>query len=195
MVTDEGDIHRAVNAHRPSPLPWRFSGRVASLGLAPSLIVAAAFGGAACGADGGRPAAQPAPGVTTFERGQFDSLPLFPRSEPAGPRSDENGVIARSYSVKGASPQQVVEFYQVSLAPSWEMTSPVARLGVGTYRADWVSPGYRLRVSSSYAPSISEEEGPSKEDVVVQYSLVLSLVTEALRRCFATVTDEGHNVG
>ncbi len=39
---------------------------------------------------------QPAPAVTTFGQGDFENLPLPPRSEPLGERSEEDGAVARS---------------------------------------------------------------------------------------------------
>ncbi len=125
----------------------------------------------ACG-DGKRRAAQPTPNVTTFEPGRFDDIPLFPRSEPLGPRSEKDGVVARSYMAKGTTPQQVLEYYRTSLNERWRLVSPIEKLGVGTYRADWVSDQYRLRVSATEAPSVELDD--ASKNVIVQYSLTLT---------------------
>ena len=118
------------------------------------------------------PVAQPAPGVTTFEEGRFDDLPQYPRSEPLGPRTEKRGVVARSYNVPGASPEQVLDFYRDALQARWSMVTPVEKLGVGTFRADWVDEDYRLRVTATQEGDVLNQDDPSR-NVVVQYSLTL----------------------
>ena len=133
-------------------------------------ILAVVLGGCAREAD---PAAQPAPGVTTFEDGRFDNLPQYPRSEPLGPRTEKRGVVARSYKVPGASPEQVLDFYREALPARWSMVSPVEKLGVGTFRADWVGEDYRLRVTATQEGDVLSQDDASKT-VVAQYSLTLN---------------------
>ncbi len=134
-------------------------------------VVAAVLLGA-CASEEPDPVAQPAPDVTTFERGLFDDLPRFPRSEPLGPRNEEDGVIARSFKVPGAAPEQVLEFYRHALEENWTMLAPVERLGVGTFRADWLSDDYRLRVSATRESELDSRQDASNT-VVAQYSLTL----------------------
>ncbi|MFP5327138.1 MAG: hypothetical protein ACLGHT_06630 [Acidimicrobiia bacterium] len=125
-----------------------------------------------CGRAGPDEGAQPAPAVTTFEQGRFDDIPLFPRSEPVGPRSEKDGVVARSYKALGASPEQVLDFYRDGLPSQWRMVTPLERLGVDTYRADWEDGQYRLRVSATLEPLL---RGPNEASnaAVSQYSLSL----------------------
>ena len=119
------------------------------------------------------PVAQPAPGVTTFEGGRFDDLPQFPRSQPLSARTEERGVIARSYKATGASPQQVLEFYRDALGQRWTIVTGIEKLGVGTFRADWVGEDYRLRVSATRESGLDSPNDAS-QTVVTQYSLTLS---------------------
>lgn len=127
---------------------------------------------AGCGSGDGQPATQPAPGVSTFEQGRFDELPQFPRSEPLGPRSEKDGVVTRSYEARGTSPERVLEFYREALDEGWNMVSPIEKLGVGTFRAEWVDEDYRLLVSATRGPAIDPPDDASNE-VVAQYSLAL----------------------
>ena len=127
---------------------------------------------AGCGAGTADPAAQPAPGVTTFEEGRFDDIPQFPRSEPLGPRHEKDGVVARSYKAPGASPDQVLDFYRDALQERWSMVTAVEKLGVGTLRADWVDDEHLLRVSAT-RESLLDSEDDASETAVTQYSLTL----------------------
>ncbi len=126
-----------------------------------------------CRADDSNPRAQSTPGVTTFEQGRFDDLPQFPRSQPLSARAEERGVIARSYKATGASPQQVMEFYRDALGQRWTMVTGIEKLGVGTFRADWVGEDYRLRVSATAEPELDSRNDAS-QTVVTQYSLTLN---------------------
>ncbi len=118
------------------------------------------------------PAAQPAPDVTTFEQGRFDELPQFPRSDPVGPRTEKDGVVARSYRARGTSPEQVLEFYRDALDERWQMVTPIERLGPGTFRAEWVADDYRLLVSATREGTLDAPDDAANP-AVAQYSLTL----------------------
>ena len=126
-----------------------------------------------CGPRDPDPVAQPAPGVSTFEEGRFDDLPQYPRSEPLGPRHEKEGVVARSFKVQGASPDQIMSFYRDALQDRWRMITGVEKLGVGTLRADWVDDEHRLRVSATRESELDERDDAARS-VVTQYSLTLS---------------------
>ena len=134
-----------------------------------ALVALAAVG---CGSGTRRPAAQPAPHVTTFEQGRFDDLPVYFRSDPLGPRTEKNGVVTRSYQARGASPEQVLDFYRQALDHRWEMVTSIEKLGTGTFRADWVDGRYRLRVSASQAPAL-DSAADAPVPALSQYSLTL----------------------
>ncbi len=127
-------------------------------------------------ADRDPPVAQPTPNATTFEPGRFDDIPLFPRSDPLGRRSEQDGVVARSYMAKGTTPEQVLEYYRTALNARWRLVSPIEKLGVDTYRADWASDQYRLRVSATEAPGVELED--ASKNVIVQYSLTLTPLSD-----------------
>jgi hypothetical protein len=138
--------------------------------LVAAIVVAVATAG--CQSADTDPAAQPVPGDTTFEQGRFDDIPQFPRSEPVGPRTDVGVVVTRSYRAAGASPSQILEFYRDALDERWQMAAEIEKLGVGTFRADWISEDHRLRVSATEAPTL-ESENDAADTVVAQYSLSL----------------------
>ena len=130
-----------------------------------------------CGHGGApSPKAQPAPDVTTFEVGRFDDLPLFPRTEPLGPRNEKAGVIARSFEARGTTPQQVLDFYQHSLGDGWTILHAPGKIGVGTYRGDWTNGTRQLRVSATEEPELDPNN--ASKDVMVQYSLTLSPIKD-----------------
>jgi hypothetical protein len=138
--------------------------------LVAGVVVAGATAG--CRSSDTDPAAQPVPEVTTFEQGRFDDPPQFPRSEPVGPRTEVGGVVTRSYRAEGAFPAQILEFYRDALDARWQMEAEIDKLGVGTFRADWVGDDYRLRVSATEAPTL-ESESDAAGTVVAQYNLSL----------------------
>ena len=118
---------------------------------------------------------QPAPNVTTFEVGRFDDLPHPRRSDPVGSRTDEAGVVSRSYRVVGTGPEAVMEFYAGALpARGWVTTQPVERLGPGTYRGVWSADGHELTVSSSSATTLGQDDAAI--ELESQYSLSLRLL-------------------
>ncbi|MDP8992415.1 MAG: hypothetical protein M3N31_05080 [Actinomycetota bacterium] len=124
---------------------------------------------AGCGGDRQeREGAQTAPAVTTFEQGRFDDLPLFPRSDPIGPRSEKEGVIARSYTARGTTPERLLQFYEDKLT-QWRQVEPVRKFGTSSYRAKWARDNWLLEVSSGASPALDDAG-----DAQVQYSLVLS---------------------
>lgn len=134
--------------------------------------VLALVGAGACGGSPDPPAAQPAPNVTTFEPGRFDDLPKFPRSDPLGPRNEKAGVVAQSFMATGATPAQVLDFYRHSLGHEWRLIHEPEKLGVGTYRADWRSAEWHLRVSATEESELDPSN--ASKDVAVQYSLTLT---------------------
>lgn len=137
------------------------------------VLVTGACGG---GQDAPSSEAQPTPNATTFELGRFDDLPLFPRSDPLGPRNEEAGVVARSFMATGATPEQILDYYRRSLSDDWILLREPEKLGAGTYRADWANGDWRLRLSATREPSL-ELDNASRE-VTVQYSMTLSPLTD-----------------
>ncbi|MGI8985146.1 MAG: hypothetical protein ACR2HM_11565 [Acidimicrobiales bacterium] len=144
------------------------------LGLATAFVL---FAAGACGTVGdASPGAQPTPNVTTFEAGVFDDLPRFPRSEPLGPRNEKKDVVARSFQARGTTPQQVLDYYRLNLAPPWTVVRAPEKLGVGTYRADWTNGDWQLRVSATEEPILDPDN--ASKDLTVQYSMTLSPLGE-----------------
>lgn len=143
--------------------------RAALLGvamLAPSLL--------GCGGDSAPPEAQPAPDVTTFEAGRFDDLPLHPRSDPVGPRTETDGVITRSFTTRGATAGEVVAFYADVLPDrGWTAVDAVEETGPNARQGDWSTDGWSLRVSATDAEGL-DFGGESSTEVTTQYSLVLT---------------------
>lgn len=125
---------------------------------------------ALCACAGSDEGTQPAPDVTTFEQGRFDDLPLLPKSEPMGARTEKNDIVSRTYRAVGVTPEGVIEFYRRELpSAGWRETEPGFREDTES-RGDWVTDDWRLEVSSQ---RIDDRQNPSADQVVVQYSLVL----------------------
>lgn len=136
-----------------------------------ALALALAIGACGSDRDGGGPSAQPTPDATTFQPGQFDDLPVFPRSEPLGPRNDENGSVSRSFVALGTNPEAILRYYRGALGEEWRLMHEFERLGQGTYRADWTDGQWRLRISATEEPSVDIDN--ASRETTVQYSLHL----------------------
>jgi hypothetical protein len=128
---------------------------------------------AACG-DGGPPEAQPAPGVSTFEVGRFEDLPLHPRSDPVGTRSETDGVTTQSFVTDGVTTRDVLEFYERVLPErGWVPIGQIERTGPDAHRGDWQQDGWSLQVSASDAAAL-DTGGQVADEVTTQYSLILT---------------------
>lgn len=145
-----------------SPGSWRKA--VASTLLIGSL--AAACGG---GPGEGDEGTQPAPDVSSFEQGRFDDLPLPTEAEPVGRRSEQEGIVTRSYEVPDLLPVDIIEFYEQALDEQGWTTVEIEEFSQGA-RGDWSIEGYDLRVSANEAPGLDE---PGSQPST-QLSLVLS---------------------
>lgn len=138
--------------------------------IAVAVIVAVAVALGACSDDATtQDGAQPAPGVTQFaEEGAFDDLPRHPRSRAVSERTEEDGVTVQSFTVRNSTPEQVLEWYAVTLEEDgWVVVEEPQFLGATDVRGTWVKDGMQLRVSSGPQPALSDD------DPVVQYSLLL----------------------
>ena len=128
---------------------------------------------AGCGDDGDAadgPAAQPAPAVTTFGEGDFDDLPLPPRSTPVGERAEEDGVVSRSYEVRNTQPEALLSFYRDALAEHPVVEEP-EEIGVGTHRGRWDLDGRQLTVVAQSAETL--DDNPGAPEALTQLSLSL----------------------
>lgn len=121
---------------------------------------------------------QPAPAVTTFGQGDFEGLPLPPRSEPLGQRSEQDGVVSRSYAVRDTSPELVLEFYSQRLPASAVVEQP-HEIGVGTLRGRWLLDGRELTVSATVDDTLEAIERFGEDaGVISQLSLSLGPAPE-----------------
>ena len=121
---------------------------------------------------------QPAPAVTTFEQGDFEDLPLPPRSEPVGERSEEAGVVSRSYAVRDTSPERVLAFYSEQL-PAPAVLEPPHDIGAGTFRGRWLLDGRELTVSATVEDTLEAVERFGEDvGVITQFSLSLAPAPE-----------------
>lgn len=124
-----------------------------------------------CGDDGGAggPEAQPAPDVTTFQEGDFSGIPLPPRAEEAGERSERDGVVVQSFFVRDKTPREVLDFYATHFdLQGVTPTMTPQEFGNDAWRGSWQLEGRELLVSATSAPSAGGG------DVVTQMSLELS---------------------
>ena len=141
--------------------------RLTTVLLSALLLVAAG-----CGTPDDDEGTQPAPAVTSFEQGRFDDLPLPTESEPVGKRSEQDGVVTRSYKVEGMTPQHVLAFYEETLADRGWTSLGVEEMRNG-YRGDWSIEDWELRVSANQAPGLGESPN-SDAKLLTQLSLVLT---------------------
>lgn len=146
--------------------------------FAPILVAVAVVLLASCGGDDQdeqREGTQPAPDVTSFEQGNFDDLPLMPTAEALGRRTEKDGVVSRTYEVRGSLPREVLDFYEDALPrQGWSPTGPVEDIGRSAFRGEWETEGWLVQVSSSPATGL-DGDGDSNA-VRSQYSLVLEPV-------------------
>lgn len=106
--------------------------------------------------------------------GRFEELPLVPRSEPIGSRSERDGFVTRSYAAEGASPARIMAFYESSLpALGWEVLVAPEPSGTSTIQAEWSSDELLLRITANEAAALGGDQNPT-EAVTSQYSLIMS---------------------
>ena len=139
--------------------------------LAPAVSATLLLGACGDGDDGGSdsgPEAQPAPGVTTFAEGDFDGIPLPPRSTPVGERAEEDGVVSQSFEVRNIPPQELLDFYAEAL-DGHEVLEHPEEIGLGTSRGRWDVDGRELTVVGRTAETL--DDNPSAPEVLTQLSL------------------------
>jgi hypothetical protein len=137
-------------------------------------FVAAAAWIALSGCNASDEGTQPAPSVSSFTQGDFEGLPLPPRSEPVGGRTEERGVVARSYAARDTTPEAVMDFYAQELE-SAAVLEPPDELGIGTFRGRWLVGNGELTVSATRESSLDAIERFGDEaGVVTQFSLSLA---------------------
>lgn len=139
-------------------------------------VAAIAIAGAACTpSDEGT---QPGTDVTTFEQGDFNDIPLLPRSEALAPPNEEAGNVARSYVVRNTAPEDVLGFYEEQLAAS-ELVEEPASIGANSFRGRWRVDGNRvLTVSATLASSLGDVPDIPDSEQTTQYSLSLAPAAE-----------------
>jgi hypothetical protein len=131
-----------------------------------ALALTIVFLAAACGDDDVRDT-QPSPDSTGFTDGAFDELPRHPRSDEVGSRSEKDGVVAQSFEVRNATPQQILEWYTERLE-GWSMIGTVDAVGEQAVRGRRARGDEELTISATSAPTLAEGD-----EAVSQYSLSL----------------------
>lgn len=134
------------------------------------MVIAVALGACTSSDEG----TQPRPDVTTFEQGDFDDIPLHPRSEALTPPNEEDGTVARSYGVRDTTPEDVMAFYEDELT-EFDLVEEPASIGVDTFRGRWQLDQDRvLTVSATLATNLESPEGFEDTELLTQFSLSLS---------------------
>lgn len=139
-----------------------------------AMITLVTLSGCGDGDDATSPEAQPAPDVTRFVEGDFGDIPVPPRAEPAGERSERDDVTARSYFVRNMTPEAVMDFYTDYFSSEGDtaIRSPEPT-GPDAWRGTWLVDGRELLVSTILAPTAGGAE-VENADVVTQLDLELS---------------------
>jgi hypothetical protein len=147
-----------------------------SLAILASFLVAVTLVAAACssGDDPGFDQAETdAVGEGQPFGGRFEDLPLPPRSDPLGTRSEQDGLVARSYQVEGSAAVDVMEFYRSALPDlGYEVLMEPRRSGTSTIQAEWTKGDLDLRVTATDATGLGGDTNPTGS-VMTQYSLTL----------------------
>ena len=115
--------------------------------------------------------AQPVPGATAFQEGDFDELPRFRGAEAVNEPTVDQDVTTQSFEVTTATPAQVMEFYERELDEGgWEAVEPPGQTGAeSSYRGVWRQGDRRLVVSSTEFAGAEDPAGTHS----TQYSLSL----------------------
>lgn len=136
-------------------------------------VVAACAVVAGCGGgdDSTGSEAQPAPGATQFQEGNFDELPLLPGAEATNDPAVEDDVTTQSFTTSSATPVRVMEFYDRELEQDgWRVVRRPAQLGAEeTHRGVWQKDDQQLVVSATEL-SGTDEQGDTR---TTQFSLNL----------------------
>lgn len=120
--------------------------------LTPALLLASSLLAVACGDDDpSRPEAQPAPGASEFQEGNFDRLPRYPGADPVNDPAIRSDVTTQSFTVATATPEQVIGFYDRELdTAGWRTVQEPQQLGAEqTYRGIWRHEDQELTVSTT----------------------------------------------
>jgi hypothetical protein len=128
---------------------------------------------AACGSDRGSAKANTPPGRSPKSLSAvFDALPHYPRSQATSDRTrGDQGTIVRSYLVKGASAQQVLDYFvEVLPRQGFEPAATPTTQGANSLRGEWRVGKRTLAITITPAPAV----GGSSGDVATQYSFLLS---------------------
>lgn len=133
---------------------------------------------AACGSDEDADEAQPNPDDTQFAEGLFDEIPLMPTSEEISERTEVEGNVSQSFTVRGETPEGVMEWYQQTFATGdeWTQVTGAEEIGVDTWRSRWQAQGRLLVISASPAPTAEGDDRDQGQGVeaITQYSLSLA---------------------
>ncbi len=69
------------------------------------------------------------------------------------PDEADDGVVLNVFSVPVTGAREVVQRYRRSLSDDWRPLGDVARVGPGTYQAEWESSYHHLRVTATGHPA------------------------------------------
>lgn len=145
--------------------------RIAGASAAVALLAVAGCGdGDGDGASVGEPEAQPAPGVTTFQEGDFAGIDLPSTATPVNERTEEDDAVAQSFEVRNTTPEEIMAFYSDALA-EYDVLEAPEEIGVGTMRGRWEVDGRRLTVAAQTAETLNDN--PGAPEVLTQLSLSL----------------------
>ena len=139
-------------------------------------LLGAAMVMALAGCSSGEDEAVPSPGGTMFAEGDLSEVPLPTGAIPIGPRSEDEGVVSRSYGVENLPPNEIAVRMDTDLrAAGWEELLAFEESGRQVYRGEYAKDERRLEVALSPGAGLSEE-GPTASSTEVegtQIALVL----------------------
>lgn len=150
---------------------FRYSSSTWASRLALVLAAALAVAISGCGDGDDGPEAQPVPGASTFQEGNFDQLPRFPGAEGVEEPVVERDVTTQSFTTESATPGRVMDYYERELDEAgWRAAEPPQRIGAErTYRGVWQKGDQELVVSATTFAGFDDPGGGR----TTQYSLSL----------------------
>lgn len=97
----------------------------------------------------------------------LETIPLYPRSDPLGPRGQRGDAVEQTFEVLGATPQEVLDWYGDQLS-DWIALPAKAADRAASLRRTWVSGSRRLVIAA--APST---EVGADSPYATEYSVTL----------------------
>lgn len=130
-------------------------------------VVLLGYGIAGCSAERSTSARSQAGPASSVQSIELEAVPLYPRSDPVGPRRQHGQSVEQTFAVLGATPGEVLDWYAGQLS-HWIALPVEATDRAASLQRTWVAGARRLVVAA--APST---EVGADSPYTIEYSLTL----------------------